>query len=269
MPCTNVIPNNTEIFTDSSGRARYARTFLLSGTLNGTIIAFFGGTLTSTSPITVRTKGWSETSSSIKLNADECKFIQEIRDLKWRVVLLDQTQTVRATGSVADEYWIEEYINHWNGRWPGKVFAIGHSAGSYVTGLHIRHFREGKASSVYANGVFSFPIALGSATNKTNFIASDFTNRSTLFLSGTPSGEVSDAYNRTKSLKDIACGSTSRQGWEAIDATHEIFKKVCGTKRAVTNICHDWFNKYPNLPKPPLSSCPASIPGTTNPDGCN
>lgn len=192
-----------------------------------------------------------------------------MRDLGWRIVLLDQTQKVQADGTVADEYWVEEYINHWNGKWPGKNFAIGHSAGAYVTALHIRHFREGTASSVYANGVFSLPIDLGSSTNKTDFTANDFTDRSTLFLSGTPSGEVFNAYNITKDLKGIACGSTSRQGWETIDATHEIFKKVCGTKRAPTNICHDWFDKYPNLPKPPLSSCPASIPGTTNPDGCN
>lgn len=65
IPCSNIIPNNTEIFNDSGGTARYARTFYLtSGTIKGTIIAFFGGTMTATSPVTVRTKGWSETSSS-------------------------------------------------------------------------------------------------------------------------------------------------------------------------------------------------------------
>lgn len=273
MPCTNIIPNNMEIFSDSGGTARYARTFYpLSGTIKGTIIAFFGGAKQEgpdySSVIKIWTKGWS-TTGTWQLNADECKFVQEMRDLGWRIVMLDQTQYVEPDGSVLNEYWVEEYINHWNSKWPGKVFAIGHSAGSYLTALHIRHFREGTATSVYANGIFSFSFQVGNAGKKTDYTASDFTNRSTLFLSGSPAGEVADAYNKTRAVKNIACTSTSRQGWEAIDTGHNIFDKVCGTKRAPTNICHDWFDKYPNLPKPPLSSCPASIQGVTNPDGCN
>lgn len=262
-----ITPDMKEPFSDSDGNPRNAAVFQRHAGIKGTIILFLGGYAQEASSfIRVRTKGTGT------VNGDERRFIKEMRALGWRIVLLEDGQAVKPDGTVANEYWIEEYIDHWNSKWPGKNFTVGHSAGAYVAGLHIRHFRDGKASSVWANCIISYTVKLGVAKKKTDFIPTDFAAKNTIFLSGSEALENSGVYRKTKELKDIAFASGHRHGWEVLDASHEVFKKACcsqncGNKRAVTLILNDWFTKYPSLPNLPRRECAISIPGAANPAG--
>jgi hypothetical protein len=263
-----IVPDSKEPFSDSEGNPRNAAVFRRQGTIKGTVMFFLGGHKREggkTSFLRIHTNGLSHA------NADEYKFIKEMRDLGWRMVVLEESQDVKPDGKI-NEYWIEEYINHWNSKWPGKNFTVGHSAGAYITGLHIRHLHDKKTRSVWANGIISYPIKLGDAKKKTDFASEHFTARNTIFLSGKQADDEVLPYRNTIELRNIAFASGHRHGWEALDASHQVFKKACcsqgcGGKRAVTLILDDWFTRYPKLPKLPRSECAVSIPGTTNPAG--
>jgi hypothetical protein len=279
MPCENIKPEDTEDFVDGEGISRPVCICVnKSQGTKGTIAFLFGGyKYERNNRIISGTKGWS--SKDKPLNSNECKMIQELTDLGWRILIFDNIQFVIPDGTPLNEMWIEDYAEWIDERFSDddKRFMVGFSSGAYIVGLHMRHLgdRQGRGK-IRAYGMFSFSVEVGNSLKKTDFAETDFNKRPTLFLSGSSKLDnsankpfVNGFENTRKIYVDIACKSETRHGWEALDAPHSIFSKEGGKeKKAITNIIDDWFNQYPNLPKRPLADGTSSE-NITNSDGCN
>lgn len=192
-------------------------------------------------------------------------------------------QFVTPDGTPRNEMWIEYYVEWIDKKFydDEKRFMVGFSSGVYIVGLHLRHLIDGQGrGEIHAYGMFSFPVEVGNFYKKTDFAEIDFHKRPTLFLSGSSKLDNSankpfvNGFKNTRTLyTDFACHSELRHGWQALESDHVIFEADTGgkeIKRAVTNIIHNWFAQYPNLPKQPLANkYYTSQEDIKNPDGCN
>lgn len=252
MPCTNIItPTGTApAFVDRYGFSHPVYYFEPVGTIKGTIFLLYGGIKVGTSPPEYYTKGFDSTTTNLTMNFDECHFLYElVRNEQWRCLMFKNNERTKVgvTNAVNNEWWIEDLAGWMNTNYPGGVgrFFCGHSAGAYIVGLHIHHIQTGQANGIWGNAILSFPEAVGSATNKTNFVTSTFNGKNTVLVSG-KSGSDTIGYQNTLDIKNIACPSSGKTAREVINGDHEVFKvfAISGL-RVCTEIVNRFFQNYP------------------------
>jgi hypothetical protein len=249
---------NKEEFTDSAFVSRSVLVFEPhSHLIKGTIVLLLGGYLDDKNPETVivGSKGWRNSTIN-NVNEQENKVIEQLTELKWRILIFESMQFAKPDDTITNEFWIDDYVEWINKKFSEngkKIFMIGFSSGAYILGLHLRHLIEGRGKgSMTGYGIFSYSVTIDNKSKKTDFRPEHF-KIPTLFLSGSSKEDglanepKVDGYNKTRKIyQEFAVKSGVHHGWQALNTGHSIFKLQSNkdnNKQAVTNIIDNWFCK--------------------------
>jgi hypothetical protein len=83
----------------------------------------------------VGSKGWRNSTIN-NVNEQENKVIEQLTEIKWRILIFDSMQFVKSDYTITNEFWIDDYVEWINKKFSEngkKIFMISFSSDAYIS----------------------------------------------------------------------------------------------------------------------------------------